>query len=71
MKIKRIISQHRRDFDAEYECEHCGKTRTGSGYDDSNFHENIIPDMVCGSCGKKAADDDRALAPKYDAAQQV
>lgn len=47
MKIKEIVSQHRRDFYAIYECEHCGFTKKGSGYDDANFHQNVIPKMVC------------------------
>lgn len=33
MKIKEITSQHRRDFYAVYECEHCGDETTGYGYD--------------------------------------
>jgi transcription elongation factor Elf1 len=65
MKIKRIISQSRRDFVAEYECEHCGQVSQDTGYDDANFHENVIPDMVCGKCGKKADADYRPLATKY------
>ena len=43
MRIKAIISQHRRDFRAVYKCEHCGNTHEGSGYDDRNFHENADP----------------------------
>lgn len=65
MKIKKIKSQHRRDFQAVYECQHCGATEEGYGYDDSHFHKNVIPDMVCGKCGKKAEDDYRPLTPKY------
>lgn len=38
MKIKKIISQHRRDFQAVYECEHCGYTVESYGYDDEYFH---------------------------------
>ena len=43
MRIKEIISQHRRDFKAIFECEHCGHTETKSGYDDANYHQNVIP----------------------------
>ena len=71
MKIKTIKSQHRRDFQATYECEHCGQTHEGSGYDDDNFHRNVIPMMPCKSCGKTAADDYRPLATKYPADQVV
>ena len=42
MKIKRIISQSRRDFNAVYECEHCENLVEGYGYDDANFHNNVI-----------------------------
>ena len=65
MKIQRILSQHRRDFRAVYECEHCGATQEGTGYDDGFFHASVIPAMKCGDCGKTAADDYRPLATKY------
>jgi ribosomal protein L37AE/L43A len=32
MKVQKILSQHRRDFQAIYECEHCGQTSKGGGY---------------------------------------
>ena len=65
MKIKTITSQHRRDFDAIYECEHCGHTQEGCGYDDSYFHQQVIPVMPCKKCGKIAGDDYRPLTTKY------
>ena len=34
------------------ECEHCGYSHEGSGYDDANFHYNVIPNMKCKECGK-------------------
>lgn len=57
MKIKEIKSQYRRDFHAIYECENCGHV-TGEmrGYDDRNFHDNVIPDMECEKCGKSRND---------------
>jgi len=66
MKIQKIISQHRRDFQAIYECEHCGYTQMSSGYDDRNFHDNVIPDIECPECKKKADGTYRPLRPKYD-----
>jgi hypothetical protein len=51
MRIQKRIDQNRRDFTAIYECEACGATKRGYGYDDANFHENVIPNMVCESCG--------------------
>jgi predicted RNA-binding Zn-ribbon protein involved in translation (DUF1610 family) len=65
MKIKQITGRHRRDFTAIYECEHCGVTYKGSGYDDANFHDNVIPAMKCSSCGKTASDDYQPLQPRY------
>jgi ribosomal protein L37AE/L43A len=71
VKIKKILDQHRRDFTAVYECEHCGTTREGPGYDDANFHQKVIPAMRCGECGEKAPEDYRALTTKYPEGYQV
>lgn len=65
MKIKTITSQHRRDFRAIYECEHCGHTQEGSGYDDPHFHKNVIPAMECKVCGLQAPKNYRPLSTKY------
>lgn len=71
MKIKTIKSQSRRDFVAIYECEHCGNTHEGSGYDDSYFHQNVIPNMICEKCGKKVGEDYRPLTTKYPEGYQI
>lgn len=60
-----IVSQSRRDFKAIYVCEHCGHEKRGYGYDDTNFHVNVIPQMECDICGKIAGHDYRPLATKY------
>jgi hypothetical protein len=52
MHIKKKTSQSRRDFTAIYSCGHCGAEMHGGGYDDSNFHEQVIPSMECATCGK-------------------
>lgn len=65
MKIKEITTQHRRDFNAIYECEHCGSEQFGNGYDDSNFHQNVIPEMKCSECGLTAGDDYEPRSTKY------
>ena len=66
MKIKTITSQSRRDFRATYECEHCEHLEPDSyGYDDANFHQNVIPKMKCPKCGKSAGDNYRPLTTKY------
>lgn len=71
MKIKEITVQHRRDFQAIYECEHCGSTGGGPGYDDRNFHENVIPAMVCSTCGETAPETYRPLATKYEDSEVI
>lgn len=65
MKIKQIISQTRRDFHAVYVCEHCEHEMESYGYDDTNFHQNVIPNMVCPKCNKTAPNEYRPLATKY------
>lgn len=65
MKIKEIKSQNRRDFTAIYICEHCGHEKTSYGYDDANFHQNVIPNTECEKCGEIAPNDYRPLATKY------
>lgn len=66
MKIKTILSQHRRDFYATYECEHCNHvTEKQSGYDDENFHNNVIPLLKCPKCDKTADEKYRPLQTKY------
>lgn len=71
MKIKEITWQNRRDFQAIYICEHCGNEEKKPGYDDSNFHRNVIPNMICKSCGKKSDENYRPLATKYPEGMQV
>ena len=66
MRIVEITSQMRRDFRAIFECEHCKKCETLNGYDDTYFHQKVIPEMKCKECGKKADENYRPLATKYD-----
>jgi len=65
MKIKEIVSQSRRDFIAIYECDHCGATERGRGYDDAYFHQDVIPNMACKQCGMQAKPNYRPLTTKY------
>lgn len=71
MRIKEITRQHRRDFTAIYECEHCGRTEPGSGYDDDYFHRSVVPAMTCNGCGKTASNDYRPMGTKYSATEVV
>ena len=65
MKIKSIRLRDRQDFIAIYGCEHCGHEIRGSGYDDDNFHRNVIPKMVCRECGKATDENYKPLTTKY------
>lgn len=65
MKIKEITSQNRRDFWAIYICEHCGHEEKDSGYDDTYFHNEVIPKMKCTKCGKVADESYVPQSTKY------
>ena len=65
MKIQKIERQSRRDFYAIFECEHCGHVLHHYGYDDDNFHQNVIPKMKCPKCNKTAPEDYQPLKTKY------
>jgi len=57
MEIKEIKNQIRNDFTWIGECEHCGHThKYTSGYDDNNYHDNVIPNMKCKVCHKSSND---------------
>lgn len=71
MKIKEILHQSRRDFKAIYECEHCGHSYEGSGYDDRNFHVNVIPKWECEKCGKTSGESYRPLSTQYPEGYQI
>lgn len=71
MRIKKILTQHRRDFIALYECEFCGHEQKEAGYDDDNFHQNVIPDKICPSCGKGKHPLYQPRATKYPAGEII
>lgn len=54
MHVKKKTSQDRRDFRAIYQCQHCDHEVEAYGYDDANFHQNVIPAIECPECGKTA-----------------
>lgn len=56
MKIIKMIDQNRRDFNALMKCEGCGMETSVRGYDDRNYHDNVMPDMKCEGCGKSRKD---------------
>lgn len=65
MRIKTIKRQYRRDFVAIFECEHCGHETEGSGYDDSYYHNTVVPNMKCVQCGLTADSSYRPLSTRY------
>jgi transcription elongation factor Elf1 len=72
MKIKKIISQHRRDFEAIMVCEHCGNEhKLTSGYDDEYYHKEVVPNMKCEICGKTSPEDYTPQATKYGAHEVI
>ena len=71
MKIQKILSQNRRDFQAIYVCEHCGFTHKQHGYDDTHFHQRVIPAMICPECKQTAPNEYRALTTKYSDSQTI
>jgi hypothetical protein len=53
MKIQKYTHQHGNDFSAIMECEHCGHTGENKyGYHDGFYHDRVIPQIFCASCGK-------------------
>jgi len=51
MKIKEITYRNRFDFKAIFQCEHCNYEFKQWGYDDKNYHDNVIPNAICPKCG--------------------
>lgn len=55
MKLIKILSQNRRDFQGEYKCEFCNHVETDksmSSYDDDFYHTQVTPNKKCPKCGK-------------------
>ena len=72
MKILNIRRQSRRDFFGEAICEHCQHIdKDFRGYDDDNFHRNVIPKIECENCGKTSPSDYRPMGTKYPEGYQV
>lgn len=53
MKIQKITFEHRNDFYAILECEHCQATQElKTGYNDGYYHNHVLPAIKCKACGK-------------------
>ena len=65
MRIHEMISQHRRDFTAIMRCEFCGhQEKESSGYDDTYYHTNVIPNMKCENCNKSTISEGAEIKPQ-------
>ena len=71
MKIKEITWRHRRDFKAIFVCEHCSHEEEMHGYDDANFHKNVIPKFKCESCEQPSPDNYEPMQTKYPEGMEV
>lgn len=56
MKIVSVLWQKDRAFKAIFECEGCGHQERMIGYDDRNYHENVVPKIQCSRCNKSRED---------------
>lgn len=62
MFIVEYTWRHRYDFNAIIECEHCGNQQTlMHGYDDHNYHHNVVPRLYCVHCGQ----DSHGITPPH------
>lgn len=74
MEITKTYNWNRRDFCFDAKCEHCGhEEKNNSGYDDSNYYNNVVPSMKCGKCGESSKSKQKytskptsIIVPKYD-----
>lgn len=73
MRIKQFLWQNRRDFKAIFVCPHCGHEQEMRGYDDANFHQNVIPKIICDKCHKTETEETkyRPLTTKYPEGFQI
>ena len=75
MVIKKINNQHRRDFSATLKCESCEQEQElTSGYDDVYYHNEVLPNIKCKSCGEStnsAGKEINPKTPKYPEGMQI
>jgi hypothetical protein len=50
MKIKKIIHQENNHLKATFECEHCENEFVGSGINNTDFHNIVLPNLNCPDC---------------------
>ena len=52
MQLTKMKNKIRNDFTGVYVCEFCKFQEESYGYDDNDFHRNVIPKMKCKACKK-------------------
>lgn len=58
MYLIRSYSFSRRDFTGDLKCEFCSnREHRVKCYDDSYFHQHVIPGIKCKACDKSTSDD--------------
>ncbi|SCB51764.1 hypothetical protein GA0061099_102142 [Bradyrhizobium yuanmingense] len=50
MKIQTLTDQLRNDLYGTLVCEHCEHSQKFVGYDDANWHNNVLPAIKCSTC---------------------
>lgn len=74
MKLIQTVWQHRYDFSGIAECEFCNSKQTlMNGYDDKNFHDNVIPAIKCLNCNKRTTKEtlSKISDPGYQGAELI
>ena len=67
MKIQKITFEHRNDFCAILECEHCQETQElKSGYHDNYYHTRVLPTISCKGCGKARVENTTTTKGDYN-----
>lgn len=64
MKLIEKLHQSRRDFQGKYQCEFCNHIETDkncNSYDDTYFHQHVIPAMKCKKCGASTFSENRTV----------
>lgn len=55
MRIEKITNQIRNDIYGVLRCD-CGGEQKFVGYDDANYHRNVVPTIKCKVCGRTERD---------------
>lgn len=73
MKIEKFTHRNRRDFKALFACDNkgCDHKEESWGYDDMNFHQNVVPQMKCKKCGRTSPKKEAQQQPRYPEGLQL